>query len=174
MLMRLPKLAVSLVFLSMGFVWSDDSAGADYVETPYAEPRVVFDFYFDHPQKLGSALFWLRALMNPLMESPYDMAPEFMDIMVVIHGTEIVTLAKKNYQEYRQAVERMRYYASLGVRFKVCGLAMADYGYSPKEMQDFAEIVPSAIAELAHWQQQGYALIPTNVMERTLPIEEIR
>jgi len=144
------------------------------VQTPYTEQKVVYDFYFDEPDKINSALFWIRSLINPLMEEPYGLAPEFIDIKVVIHGTEIVTVARKNYARYREAVDRMRYYASLGVEFKVCGLAAQDYGYLPTDFQDFVEVVPSAITELAHWQLQGYALITPNVMEKKHAIEDIR
>ncbi|MCG7917371.1 MAG: DsrE family protein [Candidatus Thiodiazotropha taylori] len=93
----------------------------------YDSPKVVYDFFLDEPEKMSAALFWIRSLMNPLTESPYDMAPEMMDIKVVIHGTEIVTLVKKNYDKYKDVVERMRYYAALGVEFKVCNLAANDY-----------------------------------------------
>ena len=148
--------------------------GASRVQTPYAEPRVVYDFYFDEPEKINSALFWIRSLINPLTEEPYNYAPEFMDIVVVIHGTEIVTLAKKNYARYSTAVERMRYYAELGVKFRVCGLAATDYGYQDSDFQDFIEVAPSALTELAHWQQQGYALITPNIMEKKYTIEDIR
>jgi uncharacterized protein len=150
------------------------SGAAKLVQTPYTEPRVVFDFFFDNPAKVDAALFWLRSLMNPLMEPPYDMPPELMSIKVVLHGTEIVTVAKRNYAKYRDAVERMRYYAGLGVEFKVCGLAAQDYGYGPADFQDFVQIVPSAVAELAHWQMLGYALITPVVMEKKRSIEEIR
>ena len=98
-------------------------AQAKLVQTPYREPRVVFDLYFD---------------------------------------------------KYRDAVERMRYYAGLGVEFKVCGLAAHDYGYRPEDFQDFVQIVPSAITELAHWQMQGYALITPVVLEKKFSIEAIR
>jgi intracellular sulfur oxidation DsrE/DsrF family protein len=148
--------------------------GAREVWPKYESPKVVYEFYLDHPQKISSALYWIRSLMNPLMDEPYGMAPEFMDIKVVIHGTEIVTLVRQNYEKYREAVERMRYYASLGVSFKVCGLAAREYGYSPKDFQDFVEIVPSAFTELAHWQQQGYALITPQVFIRQQSQEEIR
>ena len=148
--------------------------GGRLVQTPYAEPKVVFDFYFDQPGKIDSALYWIRSLMNPLMASPYDMAPEFMQIVVVIHGTEIVTTVTHNYEKYRDAVDRMRYYAALGVRFRVCGLAAADFGYRVEDFHDFIEVAPSAITELAHWQQQGYALITPKVMEKHFSIEEIR
>lgn len=144
------------------------------VQTPYGEQKVVFDFFFDEPDKINSALFWVRSLVNPLMEDPYGMAPEFLDIKVVIHGTEIVTVARKNYERYRDAVERMRYYASLGVEFKVCGLAAQDYDYATDAFYDFVDVVPSAITELAHWQLQGHALITPLVVEKRFSIEEIR
>ena len=87
---------------------------------------------------------------------------------------EIVTVVKKNEATYQDAVDRMRYYAGLGVKFKVCGQAAADFGYKVEDFQDFIEVVPNAITELAHWQQQGYALIVPKVMEKTIDIESIR
>lgn len=151
-----------------------EEAGAQYVETPYTAQNVVFDFYFDEPAKINSALYWLRALINPLSESPYNQAPEFMNIIVVIHGTEIVTVAKKNYAKYKEAVERMRYYHAIGVKFKVCSLAAEDFGYRRQDFYDFVEMVPSAITELAHWQLQGYALIKPEVFSKKYSTEEIR
>ena len=147
---------------------------AQFVQTPYTEQKVVFDFYFDDPQKINSGLFWIRSLMKPLLDEPYGYAPEFLDIKVVIHGTEIVTVAKKNYARYQDAIERMRYYAQLGVEFKVCALAAEDFGYVREDFQDFVQLVPSAITELAHWQIQGYGLITPQVMDKKFSIEEIR
>jgi intracellular sulfur oxidation DsrE/DsrF family protein len=147
---------------------------AKYVETPYKEQKVVFDFYFDEPEKIGSALYWIRSLINPLMGAPYNYAPEFLDIVVVIHGNEIVTVAKKNIKKYQKVVDRMRYYSDLGVKFKVCGLAAKDYQYSRADFQDFIEVAPSAITELAHWQLQGYALIAPKIMSKKFSIDEIR
>jgi len=34
--------------------------------------------------------------------------------------------------------------------------------------------VPNAITELAHWQQQGHALIVPQIMDKVLNIEAIR
>jgi hypothetical protein len=163
-----------LLLLALVQSFDAKSDGAVVVHPDYQPPRVVYEFYLDDPAKLSAALYWIRSLINPLMESPYDMAPEMMDIKVVIHGTEIVALAKKNYEKYRDEVERMRYYASLGVEFKVCGLAASDYGYHAEDFQPFVEIVPSAFTELVHWQQQGYALIIPRVEIRHHTLEEIR
>jgi len=162
------------LFLCLAAPYVQAEAPAEYVQTPYQEPKVVFDFYFDDPQKINSALYWIRSLVNPLTEAPYEMAPEMMDIKVIIHGTEIVTVAKHNYKKYKDAVERMRYYAQLGVEFRVCGLAAADYSYNPDDFYDFIKLTPSAIIELAHWQRQGYALITPDVKEKKYSIEEIR
>lgn len=162
----------ALLFLFADLVLAENSAR--YIEPPYQEPKVVYDIYLDDPAKMGAALYWIRSLINPLTESPYNFAPEFMEIKVVIHGAEIVTVAMKNYTKYRDIVERMRYYASLGVEFKVCNLAAMDYDYQIKDFHEFIDVVPSAFTELSHWQQQGFALITPRVYLRTQSIEDIR
>lgn len=169
------KRIVSTAWLACWLVCAAPAqAAATWLQTPYQPPRVMFEFYFDDPNKIGSALFWVRSLMNPLTEAPYNYPPEDFSIVVVIHGTEIVTVAKKNAARYQEAVDRMRYYADLGVKFKVCGQAAEDYGYAVKDFQDFIEVVPNAITELAHWQQQGYALIVPQIMDKKLDIDAIR
>jgi uncharacterized protein len=167
------SIALSLLLLVFGAT-SPVAASGKWVETPYQPARVVFDFYYDNPQKIGSALYWVRSLMNPLMAAPYRYMPEDMNIVVVIHGTEIVTVAKNNEARYREVVDRMRYFADLGVSFKVCGQAAEDYGYAVKDFQDFVEVVPNAITELAHWQMEGYALIVPQIMDKVISIEAIR
>lgn len=166
-----PLIALVLIFTSTGFA---AHASGKLVHPPYEDPKVVVEFFFDDPRHIHSALHWVRSFMNPLMEPPYDLAPEFMDVVVVIHGTEIVSLAKKNYARYKDAVERMRYYAALGVKFRTCEIAMGDYGYTANDLQDFVEIVPSAMTELVYWQQQGYGLLQPTILDKRFSIEEIR
>lgn len=170
---RIITLFVAALYLCFPQIRAEEAV-SQAVQTPYSEQKVVFDFYFDEPEKINSALYWIRSLINPLMDEPYGLAPEFLDIKVVIHGTELVTVARKNYPQYRDAVERMRYYASLGVQFKVCGLAARDYDYDTDAFYEFVEVVPSAITELAHWQLQGHALLTPVIMEKRFSIEEIR
>ena len=165
---------VWVVGLLVLFLSARALAEAKFVQTPYEEQKVVFDFYFDDPQKTGPALFWVRALLNPLMDDPYSYAPEFMEIKVILHGTELVTVARHNYEKYRDIVERMRYYSELGVEFRVCAMAATDYGYRLQDFQNFIRVIPSAITELAHWQLQGYAVITPQVMDKKYSIEEIR
>ena len=83
-------------------------ASGKWVATPYAPAKVMFEFYLDHPHKIGSALYWVRSLMNTLQAEPYNYSPEDHKIVIVIHGTEIVTVAKNNEVKYQEAVDRMR------------------------------------------------------------------
>lgn len=149
-------------------------AEARFVQTPYENPKALFDFYLDDPAKMGTALYWIRSFMNPLTEAPYSLFNDDISVVVVLHGTEIVTVAKKNAQRFEDVVQRMRYYADQGVRFKVCGLALQDYGYTRADLHSFIEVTPSAITELVHWQNRGYALITPVVTEKRFSIEQIR
>jgi intracellular sulfur oxidation DsrE/DsrF family protein len=167
------SLLIMWAALWMGMVTPAYASGK-WVPTPYAPAKVMFEFYLDDPHKIGSALYWVRSLSNTLEGAPYNYPPDDLSIIVVIHGTEIVTLAKKNEAKYQEAVDRMRYYADLGVSFKVCGQAAEDYGYAVKDFQDFVEVVPNAITELAHWQQQGYALVVPQILDKKIDIESIR
>lgn len=149
-------------------------AAGKFEQTPYTHPKTLYEFYFDNPEYINSALYWLRSQINPLMEEPYNMQPEDMKIIVLLHGTEIATVASKNYEKYKDAVDRMRYYADLGVDFRVCALAAEDYGYSVNDFQDFIKVVPSAMAEISYWQQQGYALMLPRILIRQHSLESVR
>lgn len=164
-----------LIFFGVWLPLRGMASSAEFVATPYAEEqKIVFDFYFDDPQKITPALYWLKGLVDPLMAEPYNLSPDDMDIKVILHGTEVVALAKHNYPLYKKAVERMRYYAQLGVEFRLCSIAARDYDYVLADLQDFVQMIPSGIAELAHWQKKGYVLIAPRIQEKRFAIAEIR
>jgi uncharacterized protein len=172
--MHLNPLPALLLALGLAAAPTATLAQASFVQTPYKNPKALFDVYLDHPAKMGAALHWLRSFMNPLVEAPYSFFAEDMSVVVVLHGTELVTVAKKNEAKYEEVVQRMRYYAQQGVKFKVCGLALQDFGYRREDLQPFVEVTPSAMTELVHWQNQGYGLITPVVTDKKLSIEEIR
>lgn len=161
-----------IFFFNINLAFSEENPKLNF--TPYQPQKVIFDFYFDQPDKINSALYWIRSLITPLMDTPYNYAPEFMDIKVMIHGTEIVALTKKNYSHYKTAVQRIRYYEALGIQFKVCSIAAHDFGYEDKDFYDFVQIVPSAMTELVHWQMQGYGLITPHIYDKKFSTGEIR
>jgi intracellular sulfur oxidation DsrE/DsrF family protein len=172
--MHLNPLPALLLVMGLAAAPVASLAQASFVQTPYKHPKVLFDIYLDHPAKMGAALYWLRSFVNPLTEAPYSFFNEDMSVIVLLHGTELVTVAKKNEAKYEEVVQRMRYYAGQGVKFKVCGLALKDFGYTLADMQPFIEVTPSAMTELVHWQNQGYGLITPTVTDKRFSIEEIR
>jgi len=173
--MKIPRFISIISMLLLLFAVDAVADQARYVETPYSgKQKVLVDMYYNEPADINNALYWLRTYVNTMTDSPYDVSTFDMDIKVLMHGAELVTLAKKNYKKYKAAVDRMRYYADLGVEFRICGLAMGEFGYRPQDLQDFVRITPSAMTEIVHWQLQGYALLRPIILEKKYSIEEIR
>ena len=173
------KYILYLLLLSLSPMIIADESGekttATVRQTPYAEDqKVIFDFFFNHPHKINTGLDWLRVYMNTLMDSPYDQAPEFMSIKVMIHGAEILTLVGNNYEKYTRAVQRMRYFESLGVEFMACHSFATELGYQPSDFYDFVTLVPAAHNELIHWQSNGYTLMTPLAQNKLLSREELR
>ncbi len=169
------KIALALVLMFMSMTLAKD--GAKFVQTPYQAPfKAVVEFYFDEPEKIRPALEWVSNIIYVLSREPYNFIPgEDIDIVVVVHGTEIVTLAKKNRKKYRDVWDRIEGMEMYGVKFKVCSMAAEQiYHYKPEDFPPFVELVPSAITELLHWQHKGYALLIPRILERKRSIEEIR
>ena len=167
--------AIALLILLVSLSLSQERAR--FVQTPYeARFRVVVEFYFDDPEKIRPALEWVSNIIYVLSKEPYNFIPgEDIDIVVIIHGTEITTLVKKNREKYKDIWERIESMEMYGVKFKVCAMAAElIYGYKPEDFPPFVELVPSAITELLYWQQKGYALLIPQVYERKRAVEEIR
>ena len=42
------------------------------------------------------------------------------------------------------------------------------------DLHEFVRIAPSAMTEIVHWQQEGYALLRPIILEKKYTVEEIR
>ena len=166
--------SLNLTWSLILFFFTANASAAELTYPKYTEQKVVYEFYFDHPQKIATTLFWLKSHIITLTDEPYGFAIDDLDIKIVIHGTELVTLAKNNYAKYTDIVERMRYYSELGIDFRACASAAHDFGYQAEDLQDFVNLVPSAIVDLAHWQLLGYAIIIPKVTDKKFSTEELR
>ena len=102
--------------------------------------------------------------------------PVFEQIRGEIDGQDVVLFMKGSpvFPQCGFSAAVVQILSHLGVKFKVCGLAAQDYDYSVKDFYEFIDVVPSAITELSHWQQQGYSLIVPVVKDKKFTIEEIR
>ena len=77
MIFTIKKIFVLLLVVFSAQVFADT---ATFTETPYKEPQVVYDFYFNEPEDINSALYWVRSLMNSLMDAPYNIDPEILSL----------------------------------------------------------------------------------------------
>ena len=50
---------------------------------------------------------------------------------------------------------------------------MEMYHYEDDDLYDFVKIIPSAIADIVYWQQQGYSLVIPRVPSKIHRFEEI-
>lgn len=62
------------------------------------------------------------------------------EVIVLMHGNELLTVTHNKEKQYEEAVQRMRCYADQGVKFKVCVLTLQDYGYAMADMRDFIDV----------------------------------
>lgn len=49
--------AAVILLVTLGTAATSEGEGASVVTPDYAEPKVLFDFFFDEPAKIGPALF---------------------------------------------------------------------------------------------------------------------
>jgi hypothetical protein len=62
--MRMPAILLALIGLTSIAGIASNPAQAEsgsWVQTPYREQKMLFDFYFDDPNKINTALYWIRA-----------------------------------------------------------------------------------------------------------------
>lgn len=83
-----------------------------------------------------------------------------IDIVVVCHGPGIHLLAKKPKRYVpADALEKMGYLDTFGVKFHACGNTMKALGWHDEDMLDFAEVVQIGAEDLMLLQEQGYTYL---------------
>ncbi len=98
-----------------------------------------------HHPLMGLLLICLMPSASPgvhsqarFVQTPYEQPKALADVYLD-HPD------KMGKERYLEVVQRMRYYASQGVKFKVYGLALQDFGYRLPDMQNFVEVATEAI-----------------------------
>lgn len=121
--------------------------------------KAVFDFNFEDPEGVKRALIPISFFIKTVQEyGPVSFDP--YDLIVVLHGSEVVAFARQNYHQYRDIVDRSARLAEAGVKFEVCSVAADALGFSVDDFHGFIDVVPLGTYALAYHQQQGYALLP--------------
>ena len=134
--------------------------------------KVVWDFNFSDPKAVGVVFNNLNALLKATAEfGPHEIEP--IKVVIVSHGPELVVFAKKNYEKYKEIVDRASSFAKQGVKFEICRNAATAQGFAPEDLHGFATVVPAGPHALAYWQSKGYTLNAVGATMPTPPISEL-
>ncbi len=133
--------------------------------------KAVWDWSFEDPKQAAISMNFLGALLRATSEfGPRDVQP--IKVVVVSHGPEVVVWAKKNYQKYKEIVDRAASFADQGVRFEVCRNDAAALGFKPEDLQGFVHVIPAGPYALTYWQNKGYAYVSGGSSNAIKPITE--
>ena len=185
--MRMHKAAICsaslCVLATIGF---SPPAAAQTTDAPYGSSKfvpytdvaelkqlkIVWDFNFVDPKAVGIVFNNVGAFMRAVSQyGPHEIDP--FKIVIVSHGPELVIFAKKNYNKYKDLVDRAANFAKQGIRFEICGVAANFQGFAAEDLHGFVTVVPAGPYALAYWQTKGYTLNAVGATMPTLPISEL-
>jgi len=127
--------------------------------------KVVWDFNFTDPKAVAIVFNYVNALLRATAEfGPHEIDP--IKVVIVSHGPELVVFARRNYEKYKDIVDRAASLSKQGVRFELCRNAATFLGFAAEDLHGFVTLVPPAPYALAYWQAKGYTL---NAVGATMP-----
>ena len=114
----------------------------------YKPNKVVYDVAVSSVKALSGVLDRASYLNKIYEANPFDSS-----IVLVLHGNEIPFFGIKNYNKYRELMDRAKSLVDSGnIRFRMCKVAAQAHGFAPKEIHGFVEMVPMADAEIIRLQ----------------------
>lgn len=174
----LPAIAVSLLVAGSALAQSTEAPYGTAKFAPYSDIesikqlKVVWDFNFIDPKAVGGVFNNLNALLRATSDfGPREIDP--IKVVIVSHGPEVVVFDKKNYEKYKEIVDRAASLASQGIKFEVCRNAAAAQGIAPEDLHGFITVVPAGPYALAYWQSKGYTLNAVGATMPTPPISDL-
>lgn len=134
--------------------------------------KVVWDFNFTDPKAVGIVFNYVNALLAATAEfGPHEIDP--IKVVIVSHGPELVVFARRNYEKYRDIVDRAASLAKQGVRFELCRNAATFLGFAAEDLHGFVTLAPPAPYALAYWQAKGYTLNAVGATMPTTPLSAL-
>ncbi len=154
-----------LVFLLMGLLLISLSGYSE--EKPNFDSKLpdnikaVFDWTLEDPKDSEMAVNFISNFIKAFDE--FNPMGEY-SLAVVSHGPEALIFSKKNYEKYKNVVDRLNSMTkSYNLKIYVCRNTIKALGLKEEDLQPFITIVPAGVVKLAKLQEEGYKLIPTVV-----------
>lgn len=145
-----------LILLTLSATGLADPPWGSATVTPieYKPQKVVYDVAVSSVEKVESVLDRASYLSQITGADPFDSS-----IVLVLHGPEIQYFARKNYEQYKDLVQRAQS-LTVGdvIKIKMCKIAAAGQGFKPDDIHGFIEMVPMGDAEIIRLQnEEGHA-----------------
>ena len=122
--------------------------------TEYRPQKVVYDVTTGKPELMDHVLDRASYLSKITGADPFDSS-----IILVLHGSEIDFFAIKNYQKYKELMQRTQSLVESEVlQIRMCRIAAQGHGYEPGDIHGFVNMVPMGDAEIIRLQnEEGHA-----------------
>lgn len=147
--MQITLLLFSL-FLSTVSLADPPWGSASLIPIEYKPQKVVYDVSVSSVKQVESVLDRASYLSQITGADPFESS-----IVLVLHGPEIQYFAIKNYEKYKDLVQRAQ---SLTVgdilKIRMCKIAAEGQGFKPKDIHGFIEMVPMGDAEIIRLQNE--------------------
>lgn len=122
--------------------------------------KAVFDWSIP-PEDTATALRFVSNFIKAYDE--FNPAGEYQ-LAIVSHGPEALIFSKKNYEKYKETIDRLRSMTQVyNLKIYVCRNVVRTLGIKEEDLQDFVIVVPAGVLKLAAIQEEGFRLIPTVV-----------
>jgi intracellular sulfur oxidation DsrE/DsrF family protein len=119
-------------------------------EIDYKPHKVVYDVSVSSVSALTNVLDRVSFLNKIYQADPFDSS-----IVMVLHGDEIPFFAIKNYDKYKDLMQRAESLTKNGnIQFRMCKVAARGHGFEPSDIHGFVVMVPMADAEIIRLQQE--------------------
>jgi hypothetical protein len=116
------------------------------------EGRYLFSVTLHTPEEIASLLARAEELAKTRRPDS-----RHTGIALVLHGPEIEIFAKKNYERFRETVDRAaRLDAGRIIEVKMCRTEMKHLGIREEDIPDFIELVPYGPDEETRLRRNGY------------------
>jgi uncharacterized protein len=152
-------LLIALSFIASSTTFASTSTnspwgGAKLTPTEYKPQKVVYDVHVKTVEAVESVLDRASYLSTITGADPFEQS-----IVLVLHGKELNFFAIKNYEKYKDLMQRAQSLVeSEALTIKMCKIAAKSQGFSPADIHGFVEMVPMGDAEIIRLQyEEGHA-----------------
>lgn len=158
--MKLPiklhtTVVITILMTLPSFVLAQSPWGnAQQTKREYHPQKVVYDVATSSINELAHAIDRVSSLNNLAGADPFESS-----IVIVLHGPEVKFFTHKNYSKYKVLMDRAQS-LTVGstIKFKMGQLTAEWYGFKPKDIHGFVELIPMGDAEIIRLQvEERYA-----------------